>query len=241
MRCLRAWVMALSLCAVSAIMPISQAIAQNQDNDYGGGSRLGPRRAQINQSGTDAARVVLQDFAQCLYARRPSSAERFMALPVDTKEYASAKKTLFDTLGDSCIEGDGSLQFSPSLLRGALFEAAYRKKFASQAPVAFVAEAEVSVAANYARPYSEDARKQIILQDFAMCVVKAAPSGARLLILTSPGTSRESIALTAISGHLGPCLTKDQKVELSKPSLRGIMAEALYRMSTAMPVVGKVN
>jgi hypothetical protein len=219
---------------VAALLAAGPAHTQNQDNPYGGGTRIKPRAAQINQSGGDAARVVLTQFGQCVYSRRGSSAERIMAMPVDAPGYEKEQRALFDQLGDSCLEGDGTLYFSDGLMRAALFEAAYRKKFGSRpAPTAFNAAVNTDPAAVYAQPLSAIARRQLVLQSFADCVVRADPTTVHNLILSPPGSPREETGMTQISTKLGPCLVTGQKIEFSKPSLRGFLAEALYRLAIA--------
>jgi hypothetical protein len=231
------------VCICLAISGVgSVAHAQNQDNPYAGGTRVAPKRGQLSQSGPAAARNILLQFGQCLYARRVGSAERFMTLPVDTDEYAKLQRTLFDTMGDSCIEGDGTLSFSDGLLRGALFEAAYRKKFGGgDAPLSFDSSLTTSTATSYKPPYSDAARRQIVLQDLAECVVKTEPTEVRAMVLSVPESQREETAFANLSAKFGPCLTTGQKASFSKPSLRAILAEALYRVSVAAMSAPKTN
>lgn len=218
---------------VAAIAQSVPSAAQNQENSYAGGSRLAPRAAQITQSGPAAARFVLQKFAQCLYARRGNATERFLALPVDTREFATLQRTLFDSVGDSCLEGDGTLRASDDLLRGALFEAAYRKKFGNSRPVRLDGSSATGGTAVYAQPFSEAARREIMMQDIAGCTVRADWNSARSLIMSYPETTRENMAFSAITAKLRPCLASGQKAEFSKPALRAVLAEGLYRMSVA--------
>lgn len=227
------WLLLRISMSVALVMTSAPPVlAQNQDNSYSGGTRLAPKRGQLSQSGPAAARNILLQFGQCLYARRASSAERFMMLPVDSAEYEKLQRTLFDTMGDSCIEGDGTLSFSDSLLRGALFEAAYRKKFGgSNAPMRFDPTLKTDMAEAYTQPYSDVARRQIVLQDFAECVALTEPVEVRAMVMSSPESSREETAFANLSSKFGPCLTTGQKAAFSKPSLRAILAEALYRLS----------
>ena len=222
-----------------ALLISMPAFAQNQDNSYGGGSRLPPKRAQIVQSGESSARLVLFNFAQCIYARKSSGVERLMQLPIDTPEYEALYKVLFDGVGDSCIEGDGSLKFTDGLLRGALFEAAYIKKFGSKRFNDLTLEQTASTGVTYSQPMSPVAQTQALLQSFARCVVLLDTPSVRSLILASPGGSRENILTSALAPKLGQCLITGQKVEFSKPSLRGILAEALYRMTDTKASLAK--
>lgn len=219
-------------------LPVSSSVmAQNQDDSYSGGSRLKPRAAQIVQSGPTAARVVLQKFAECLNARRTGTVERFLALPVDTEEYRKMERGLFSNVGDTCLSGSGEFQFSDGLLRGALFEAVYRKRFKGKVPVLASPRSFNGAAAVYAQPLSSAASRHLDLQSFSECVVAADATSAREFILSSPETAREAGNIANLSAKMGPCLAAGQKGGFSKTSLRGLIAEALYQLSaSAAPV-----
>jgi hypothetical protein len=226
--------MASPLLCVLLVVAASPASAQsNRDNPFGGGSRLGPKEAQIVQSGPDAARTVMQALGQCVYARRPEKAERYLAIPTDTREYDILGRQMIDSLGDRCLGGDGELQFSNGLFRGALFEAAYRKKFTTKPAGSFEGTADIGWFANYEKPLSDAGKRHIIVQDLAECVVRGNPSLARALIFSGTGSANEDRLVKELSKLLGPCLVSGQKAEVSKPSLRAFLAEALYRLSVA--------
>jgi hypothetical protein len=213
------------------VFAVPSALAQSDDDSYSGGSRLRPQAAQLVQSGPAYARSILLKFGQCIYSRRTGVAERFLALPVDSQEYSSLHKSLFVTLADSCLEGDGELYFTDDLLRGALFEAAYRKKFGKKGPTNFASSLKTGQLETYVQPLSDDARRQLVLQDMAECVVRADPKAVKLLILSSPESARENEAVRTVTAKISPCLSNGQKAGFSRPSLRAILAEALYRLS----------
>jgi hypothetical protein len=223
------------LCAVVLLCTgVGSAFAQsNQGNPFGGGSRLGPKDAQIVQTGVDAARKVMQTFGKCIYERSPAKAERFMALPMDVPEYRTLGRQMSDEVGDRCLSGDGELQFDDGLFRGALFEAAYRKKFAALPATSFEGTQSVGWLPAYAKPWSEAAKRHIIVQDLAECVVRGDPALAHALMLSSTGSPKEKGIVGQLASKLGPCLMSGQKAQISKPSLRSFLAEALYRLSVA--------
>jgi hypothetical protein len=225
--------MAILATSLAFVFTVSPAFAQSDDDSYSGGSRLRPQAAQMVQTGPAYARNVLLKFGQCVHSRRTGGAERFLTLPVDTQEYAALQRSLFAVVGDSCLEGDGELHFTEDLLRGALFEAAYRKKFGKKGPTSFAASLKTGHVETYTQPLSDAARRQIVLQDMAECVVRADPAAVKLMFLSSPESARESSAVRTITAKLPPCLSNGQKAEFSRPSLRAILAEALYRMSIA--------
>jgi hypothetical protein len=210
----------------------SVAYGQNQDNPYAGGSRLGSRAAQVTQ--TRSASKVIQQFGQCIYKRRTGSVENFLALSMDAPDFDKQQRYLFDNVGDSCLEGyEATVRFSDNVLRGSLFEAAYRSKFAGSAPANFGPEIRTGFTETYSQPYSSAARRHIALEGLGECVVRADPAGARALVLSTPETASEAKAITVVKGSLSGCLASGQKAELSQPSLRAMLAEALYRLSMA--------
>jgi hypothetical protein len=213
------------------VFAVPSAFAQSDDDSYSGGSRLRPQAAQMVQSGPAYARSILLKFGQCIYSRRTGVAERFLVLAVDTQEYTSLQRSLFTTLADSCLEGDGELQFTDDLLRGALFEAAYRRKFGKKGPTNFALSPKTGQLEAYVQPLSDDARRQILLQDMGECVVRTDPKTVKLLILSSPESARENESVRTVTAKISPCLSNGQKAGFSRPSLRAILAEALYRLS----------
>ncbi len=203
----------------------------NRTNEYGGGSRLQPRAAQIVQSGPDAAASVLRDFGECIVSRRVLSTEQLVGLPIDTPAYEKGMRRLFATVDDACLGGDGSLQFSNSLLRGALFEALYRRKFADGGIGQFPADFETALDRGYSQPRSDQVRQHLTLQQFSECVTKQQAGEVRKLVLSSPGSSAEQAAITALAPSFGPCFGSGASLKMTKPALRAMLAESVYRMS----------
>jgi hypothetical protein len=224
----------------AAMLPTSTATAQsNRSNEYGGGSRLQPRAAQIVQSGPNAAAVALQKFGECIVARRLTSTEQIVMLTIDTPAYARGIDRLFTSVGDACLEGYGNLRFSESLLRGSLFEALYRRRFARAEINGFPLDFDTRYSSTYtSQPVAEPARRHIILQQFSECVTKANVVDVRKLILSSPGSSSEDASISALSPKLPACFPAGTSLEVTKPSLRSMLAEALYRMSVQFTSTG---
>ena len=208
------------------------AIAQsNRLNEYGGGSRLIPRAAQIIQSGPNAAAIVLQNFGECIVARRVSSTEQLLALPISATAYEKGFRRLFSSVGDSCLEGDGTLEFSDSLLRGSLFQALYRKKFARADIPSTGFNLGTDSGSDYVPPWSEVVRQHLVLQQFSHCVTQASANDVRKLVLSSPGSSLEEAAVVALSPKFSSCFSVGTSLKMTKPALRAMLAEALYRVS----------
>lgn len=219
------------LFGMSCILAVPALAQNNGSNDYGGGTRLQPRAAQIVQSGPYAAQLVLQQFAMCLVTRRMGSTEQALALPLDTPGYDKGIQRLFASVGDACLEGSGDLQFPASLLRGSLFEALYRRKFGPSGVDNFPGNFETGYAASFATPLSPEVRQHITLQQFSECVIKSDAANVRRLVLSSPGSSSEEASIVTLSSGFSSCFPAGTSLKMTKPSLRAMMAEALYRMN----------
>jgi hypothetical protein len=66
---------------------------------------------------------------------------------------------------------------------------------------------------------------------FGECVARAAPADTHRLITAAPGSSEESAAIGVLSPRLSPCMQQGLRVTFSAPMLRGVVAEALYKLS----------
>lgn len=222
------------LAAAVAAVPVPVA-AQNSDNLYGGGSRLPRREAQITQSGPTAARRVMQQFGECVYNRGRGRAQRLMDTPVGTSEYDRLFNGIFDSLGDSCLNGNGTLRFDDTVMRGSIFQAAYKVNYGRTPPAALRPFSRAELASRYDGPLNESAARHLLLQEFGACVAMAKPTEVRALVLAGPETVAEVAALAALSPVYAGCLPANAKIAFSKEALKATLSEALYRVSSPAP------
>ena len=154
-------------------------------------------------------------FSRCVLRHHPAKIDALLA----SAPASDDEKRIFKSLdGDAdCLGNYTDLSGDPYLLRGALAEAIYRKRYSA-------IEAAALDGALKASPSSSRADA---VGKFADCVVDAGPSQVRGLLGTTPNGPEEGTALTALNPLLGPCLDSTSQLRLNKPYLRAILASAL--------------
>jgi hypothetical protein len=195
------------------------------------GSRIGRAKAatipdRAGLSNIDEARITMDAFADCMVTRDSRKATAYR----DTKyDDPKARELLKDMVSDQCLM-DGMLRMPNDLLRGSIFKSFYRREVkAGDAPFQEKAVDFVNYLNDPAMP---DARRYLILLDFAGCVVRADAAKARAFILVEPGSSAEKAALAALQPQFGPCFPAGANVTLNKSIISAVLAEALYREAT---------
>jgi hypothetical protein len=73
-----------------------------------------------------------------------------------------------------------------------------------------------------------------LFEHIGQCVARRDPQAARSLVLTEPASDAEAEALEPITVQLSACIPADNTVQLSRRSLRSIVAVGLYRTVAAM-------
>lgn len=208
------------LCLVTALATSAPVTAQEA-------SKLGPQAAEIEKEGVssgDDARRTMYAFAACVLHRHRLQALKWLSLPPEDPTLTQKAYSFAD---DECLM-NGMMQFSPMLFRGALYVALYHQEFGSK-PLN-LAPVPTAVAAGNGGPavHAYD-----MLFQFADCVARRDPSTVRTLILAAPGSPGESNALSSLSPQFPLCLVKDAQFQLNKATLTALLAEALYRLSSA--------
>lgn len=69
-------------------------------------------------------------------------------------------------------------------------------------------------------------------EDFALCVASRAPSDARAIALSDPGSSEEAQAAARLGAFVPQCAAKGESLTVDLQGLRGLMSIALYRAVT---------
>lgn len=177
--------------------------------------------ADDHRSASDNVRETLRKYAACLLTIEPRAVERTLAAAPGEQ----SAKLMRRLATERCLY-EGSLSFVPSLLRGALFAAAYRRDYGSDAPPP--SPTRVDFAAGIPEG-GQDREANIGLLLFADCVAQADPKDARTAVLAPVGSDEEARAYGGLLPHLNGCLFKGQEITFSKGVLSGILAEVLYR------------
>lgn len=214
-----------ALLAFVAVLAPNVAVAQET------GTLITRKAAQIDGASVSDARRAMEDFASCLVAREKGRVSKLIDLPVDTKESDKAFDAIFGQT-DGCLS-DGQLRMNELGLRGAIFQALYKRDYAANEILAFPPEVQTGYRNLYPAELSDKARMYVSLNHFSECVTRADPNAVRQLITSQVGSSTETATFAAITPKLSACIVKDNEIRFSKSNLKGFLAEGLYRLSRA--------
>lgn len=172
------------------------------------------------------AQRVTNLYAQCILRRHRSAAERFVSLPLDSPDLREAGMAVAQS---ECLPAEQA-RFVSSLLRGAVFEALYLRDFRRSSVGVLASAPPLTFASDPAT--LEPAKRAIFLGSrVAECTVRADPASARALILSPVASRTEARAFDAILPAVSGCLEAGAQLSFSRPMLRGLIAESLYRLT----------
>ena len=177
-----------------------------------------------------AAKSPAEAYAACLAQSRPTQVRDLLQAAS-----AQAAKSRYEVLAndDRCFTRVfGNEPFKPEdgassmdMLRGRLAEEALR---ADDSRVGALQPLPLQQK-RYIRPWFAATGRHPAVDEMAACMADTAPAGIVTLIQTSPGTSDENSALSALSPALTKCLSAGTRLDASREALRAALADALYQ------------
>jgi hypothetical protein len=202
----------------------------------GGSGLASSAAAQPQEDERIEAVRLMYSFATCAVRRHRYEAEQFIGLEPDSPESRAMGQRM---IGGDCLEtrdmsdGDNevSLRFSWRLFRGGVFEALYRRDFRSEAQAGFDAVPALVMPESSDKLHAGTRAWNLVRLGFGECVVRSAPAESRALILSEAAGAPEAAAFDALMPHFADCTAPGAQSSYSRPALRGIVAEALYRLS----------
>jgi hypothetical protein len=232
---------ALAALGAALFPPTSAAYAGPRQADLPGppsadGSAIVPDRERHDNQ---RAQRVMAGFADCLAnpwrADLTSFLSRFPGSPAASAEVHRLTSSF-------CLDTDfATLTFSVDLLRGALFNLLYRRNFGAAPMVDVKAVAPIDYTLGSITAEPRRAAWHIVRWNYADCVVRATPDDARALVLSEVAGEGETQAFRALRPELARCMPAGADWHFTRPILRGLIAETLYRLSaakTGMPPFG---
>ena len=169
--------------------------------------------------------------ARCLIGRDGAAADIILATaPYSAEERTEAVRVLREL--QTCAGGT-RMSSSAHLIRGALAEAVLESRFATpQAaatpPIAVRPLLRVELATT-----RTDAAGLAPAYALAECVAAGHQAPVRGLIAAEPGTPAATAAFSALSPAFSACATGNLQLNIDGRTLRGVLAEDLYRWSAA--------
>jgi hypothetical protein len=169
-------------------------------------------------------------YAACIVRRRRSGVQRFLTLATGSADASRAGSRIASS---DCLN-NAELRFQAHIFRGALYEALLKTDYrVEEVPASFAQVPPILYASGPEERLTEKERSWLALHDFADCVVRASPAEAHALIRSDVTSDAEAAAFTRLQPALGPCLTSGSELRFSRPVLRGLVAESLYRLTAA--------
>lgn len=182
---------------------------------------------KIGLSDAERGRMAAAAFADCAVMRRKQDVAAFLVAPYSSRDSEQAMRKM--AVSD-CLSG-GRLTMPARLMRGALFRAVYNRDYGPD-DMALASEPP-----NYANlvsnPLNVDDATQILMLEFASCLIRTNRAEARNLLIAQVGSSKEKAAFSALVPLMGTCFPKGKSVELSKSVVTAVIAEAMYREAQA--------
>jgi len=185
--------------------------------------------AQADVGKNQEAREALDTLGRCLAVVRAAEVGSYLRNPGESTWYAVTVRRNDEA---PCV-GLYAITASQTAMRGAVAEAWYVINYADGAPAAFStaenAAPSQAEAVERIGAASEEARPQVIVDEFARCVAATMPLQVDALLRTSVASDGESEAIGALSAGFAPCAFEGQKLGFDAETLRAALAFALAR------------
>jgi hypothetical protein len=187
------------------------------------------------QFSRDEADKAMADFAKCVVSdarSRARAAAYVRAIPTGTAFHdAGARMATPDCVPRSF--GTVRMQFDAQLFRAALFGALYQRDFGRAPPPSFDSVQPLIIAAEFDGPDSAIPAEIVFARIVGDCVARADPAAAHRLVTTRVASADEKEALGAVVPRLAGCVAAGRQAAFSRSMLRGLLAEALYKLRQA--------
>lgn len=190
-------------------------------------------RAQIDADiAKPDTQKLIYAYGACVTKSHRRLAEEFIKTFPFSKEADRAARRLEI---NECLQTNGSfvkVEFQGEALRGPLYKALYKTSFDSS-PGEIVNAPAIDYRSGSANAPFEALAALVQLRDFADCAVRNDPATARALVVSDVQSSVEAAAFQQYGPALGGCVKVGDTIKLTKPLVRSLTAEALYRLSVA--------
>ena len=192
-----------------------------------------PRGQQQQAPAQPPAPAAVSDLhrgAACQVGREAASVEPMLATaPYSADERTEAVRVL--RLLQRCLRLTAPISTSTAVLRGVIAEALYESRFATpQAARAPPLSAKPLLQVELATTRADAAT---LAPAYALAECTAARHGepVRALLATEPGSAAAEAAFQALNPAFVSCVTGDTRLNVDGRTLRGMLAEMLYRWS----------
>jgi hypothetical protein len=211
--------------ALAAALGLSPAAA-NADHKPGPPLKLpavAPAEAEFRRQ--------LRPYAECVVSRANPELGVFLNGGIGGRGAAGRAKRLAASV-PGCVPPRGKSRAEPILLRGAIFEALYRRDFAAAAPPASLAD--VMPMRFGGKPSSDAVLATMLAGVFAVfdCAVRNDPRRVAGILAHPPESEQEAAAFAGLAPALSQCQAAGKtRIEFTASFARPYMSEILYTLS----------
>ena len=206
---------------------VSSALAQSKrDTDIGSLVRIPKRAESPNRllSKEELSRELMNQFARCTIDRRPGRVVEAISLPAGADDQA-----FNGAVTDECLS-EGRMQFSPSVVRGAVFGELYRRQQKGMKNVTKAFPVRPLDWSAQPQPTDSDrARTNFFLLSMTDCIYKSKAEAVRSVVVNPVGSSAQKAGYVSLIPAIGPCVPQGQKLAFSRAMLEAAFGEYLYR------------
>jgi hypothetical protein len=196
-----------------------------------------PARAQtdvLQYEPAEADRAMAQ-FSRCIVESRSrrAQAERFVRLIPGQPAFQAAGLAL---VTDRCVPraiGQVRMRFRHNLFRSSLFAELYRRDFGRTAPPDVRALPPLLLSEEFDGDVSTIAGPLRFMRALGDCAARFDAPRVHALLSAEVGSRGEAGALSGAMPALANCLPEGRELRFSRGVLRGILAEALYKLRKA--------
>jgi hypothetical protein len=196
------------------------------------GTRMDRNEGAVGSvSKIDAKSAILaaNRFAQCVARREGKFMRAALDMPLLSSEQKQEMKKRIDQF-DGCLETSNEfdqLVLTPLLSVGGAAEWFVRTELKSVDLSSLSGMTDEVVDKTDFRPRNR-------LEDLGLCIVRRSPARAKAFVKSAVSSTEETTAFKAIVPDVGPCVTSGTEIKLNLPSLRAVVAYALYRASSKL-------
>jgi hypothetical protein len=186
--------------------------------------------AQPNAPVAPATPAELQTAAACLIGRNPAAADAlFATAPYSAPERQQAVRLLGEM--QRCLRQRTAISTSAVLVRGAFAETVYKARFAAPQAARTPALAVRPLLQPALVGSGTDAAALAPEYALAECTAAQHPELVIGLLQAEPLTPGAQTAFQALNPAFGGCVARNARISVDGRTIRGLLAEGLYRWS----------
>jgi hypothetical protein len=184
---------------------------------------------------TREAEQTMAAFSACMVrTANPQELRHFLRLVPNGPAFQLAGRRLARSY---CVprvaHGAMLLRFQPELFRSAVYSALYRRDFAASGPPDLTNIPPLLFSSEFDGAPENLPVATRVLRSLGDCTARADPRSVHTLLMTETGSSEEQLAMNEALPAVQHCLQEGTELRFGRGMLRGILAEALYKLRVA--------